>query len=96
MATSEGIGVLQLECPQSHPVGRILKGAPHQSSQYDPGAAGGPREFWPQEDADGRFKRHCTRCDKQVGESASALQSKLSELIFNETETHATATLSYL
>ena len=39
----EGIGMLKLECPQTHPVGRILKDAPHQAVQFDPGAQVGPR-----------------------------------------------------
>ena len=38
VGNQEGIGTLKLECPQGHPVGRILKEAPHQAVQYDPGA----------------------------------------------------------
>ncbi|SOJ54633.1 hypothetical protein MSIMFB_02126 [Mycobacterium simulans] len=45
MSYNEGIGYLKLECPQGHPVGRILKQVPHQAVQYDPGAQVGPRRF---------------------------------------------------
>nr|WP_082129587.1 hypothetical protein [Mycobacterium haemophilum] len=41
VARQAGVGVLKLECPQSHSVGRILKETPHQAIQYDPGAAVG-------------------------------------------------------
>lgn len=34
----EGVGTLKLECPQTHPVGRIPKEAPHQAGQFDPSA----------------------------------------------------------
>ncbi len=96
MGTNEGIGILQLECPQMHPVGRVLREAAHHGIQYDPGAAVGPRQFWPQEDEQGRFKTHCRHCDKAVWGSSAALQGKLSELIADDSETRGTATLQYL
>lgn len=96
MGTNEGIGILQLECPQRHSVGRVLKEAAHQAAQYDPGAAVGPRQFWPQEDEQGRFKTHCRHCDKPVGDVSATLQRKLSELIADDAQTHGTSTLSYL
>jgi hypothetical protein len=96
MGTNEGIGRLRLECPQGHGVGTILKEAPHHAPQYDPGAQVGPRQFWPQEDAQGRFVTRCANCDKPVGDSAAGLQTKLSQLTADESETRATATLSYL
>lgn len=96
MGGNEGIGVLQLECPQRHRVGRVLREAAHHAVQYDPGAAVGPRQFWPQEDEQGRFKTHCRHCDKPVWGPSATLQSKLSELIANESEIHGTATLQYL
>ena len=34
----EGVAMLKLECPQTHPVGRILKDAPHQPVQFDSSA----------------------------------------------------------
>ena len=71
------------------------KQAPHQAPQFDPGRCW-PREFWPQEDEKGRFKRHCARCDKPVGDSAATLQTKLSQLVADDSETHKTATLQYL
>jgi hypothetical protein len=96
VGNQEGIGTLKLECPQSHPVGRILKEAPHQAIQYDPGAAVGPRRFWPDEDEQPQFKTRCRHCDKPVGDATATLQSKLSNLIANASETTETATLPYL
>ena len=96
MSNNEGIGVLKLECPQSHPVGRILKEAPHHAVQYDPGAQVGSRRFWPDEDDQGRFTTRCRHCDKPVGDSTALLQNKLVKLIADEFETYGTATLPYL
>ncbi len=96
MSNLEGIGVLKLECPQGHPVGRILRDAPHQSVQYDPGAAVGQRRFWPDEDDQPRFATHCRFCDKPVGEAATTLQSKLADLFSDTTRGAAVATLPYL
>jgi hypothetical protein len=95
-ANQEGIGVLKLECPQTHPVGRILRDAPHQSTQYDPGAAVGPRRFWPGEDEYQQFKTVCRHCDKPVGDTTEALKSKFSELAASASETMGTTTLQYL
>ena len=92
----EGIGVLKLECPQGHPVGRILKEAPHQSVQYDPGAAVGPRRFWPDEDEQPHFKTHCRHCDKPVGDATATLQDQLAQLIGDASENYRSATLPYL
>ena len=96
VANQEGIGTLKLECPQSHPVGRILKDAPHQAVLYDPGAAVGPRRFWPDEDEQPQFKTHCRFCDKPVGESTATLQNKLANLIADVAQALETATLPYL
>lgn len=96
MSNQEGIGVLKLECPQSHPVGRILKEAPHQSVQYDPGAQVGPRRFWPQEDEQPQFRAHCRFCDKPVGDSTVTLQNKLRTLIEHASQTVQTATVPYV
>lgn len=96
MGSNEGIGALRLECPQGHSVGTIRKQAPHQAPQYDPGASVGPRRPWPEEDEQGRFKTRCGHCDKPVGDSAATLQSKLSALIADDSETYGTATLTYL
>jgi hypothetical protein len=96
VSNNEGIGSLKLECPQGHRVGAILKEAPHHTPQYDPGAQVGPRQFWPVEDAQGRFVTRCNSCDKSVGDSTSALQSKLSQLTADMSETRGTATLPYL
>jgi hypothetical protein len=92
----EGIGVLKLECPQGHPVGRILKEAPHQSVQYDPGVAVGPRRFWPDEDEQPQFKTRCPHCDKPVGEATAALQDKLAQLIADVSDSYRSTTLPYL
>jgi hypothetical protein len=96
VASQEGIGTLKLECPQTHPVGRILKEAPHQAVQYDPGAAVGPRRFWPDEDDQPQFKVHCRFCDKTVGESTATLQNKLANLIADGAQAIGTTALSYL
>jgi hypothetical protein len=96
MGNQEGIGTLKLECPQSHPVGKILKEAPHQQVVYDPGAQVGPRRFWPDEEDQPQFKTRCPYCDKPVGDAASALQEKHRNLVFNMSETIETATLPYL
>jgi hypothetical protein len=96
MSNIEGIGFLRLECPQGHSLGTILKQAPHQSPMYDPGAQAGSREFWPQEDGQGRFVKRCNSCDKSVGDATSALQAKLVELTMDMSETRATTTLQYL
>lgn len=96
VANQEGIGLLKLECPQTHPVGRILKDAPHQSVQYDPGAQVGPRRFWPGENEDFEFNMHCRFCEKPVGEATATLQTKLSALIDDAAQTTGTATLPYL
>lgn len=92
----EGIGVLKLECPQGHPVGRVLKEAPHQSVQFDPGAAVGPRRFWPDEDDQPQFRAGCRFCDKPVGDATATLQGKLADLVISDAETIATATLPYV
>lgn len=96
MSNQEGIGVLKLECPQTHPVGRILREAPHQALQYDPGAAVGRRRFWPDEEDQPNFKSHCRFCDRPVGDATAALQSKLATLVADASQTYATATLPYL
>jgi hypothetical protein len=92
----EGIGTLKLECPQRHPVGRILKEAPHQAVMYDPGAVVGPRRFWPDEDEQPQFKTHCRFCDQPVGDLTASLQSQLGIVINDASETVETATLSYV
>ncbi len=96
VGNQEGIGTLKLECPQGHPVGRILKQAPHQAVQYDPGAQVGPRRFWPDEDEQPQFKTRCRFCDKPVGESTATLQKKLGNLVADGAEVTGTATLPYL
>ncbi|OSC36589.1 hypothetical protein [Mycobacterium decipiens] len=96
MTNSEGIGFLKLECPQGHPVGRILKQVPHQLVQYDPGASVGPRRHWPQEGEQHQFKTRCPHCDKPVGDSTATLQNKLSELLADASEAYGTATVPYL
>ncbi|QUR67123.1 hypothetical protein [Mycobacterium spongiae] len=96
MSNNEGIGVLKLECPQRHPVGRILKEVPHQNVQYDPGASVGPRRFWPEEGDQPQFSTRCRFCDKSVGESAANLRSELSELIADSSETYRTTALPFL
>jgi hypothetical protein len=95
MSNNEGIGTLKLECPQMHPVGRILKEAPHQAIQYDPGAQVGARRFWPDERDQPQFTAHCRHCDKPVGDSAATLQAKLRTLIDHVSESYATVTLPY-
>lgn len=92
---AEGIGTLKLECPQGHPVGRILKDAPHQAVQYDPGAMVGPRRFWPDEDEQPRFTASCRFCEKPVGDATATLQVKLAEVIADAAATTGTATLTY-
>lgn len=96
MSFVEGIGTLKLECPQMHPVGRILRESAHQSVQYDPGAAVGPRRFWPNENDQPHFTTHCRFCDKSVGEPTATLQAKFAELLADASETHRTTTLPYV
>lgn len=96
VGNQEGIGTLKLECPQGHPVGRILKDAPHQSVQYDPGAVVGPRRFWPDEDEHAQFAASCRFCEKPVGDATATLQVKLAEVIADAAVTTGTATLAYL
>jgi hypothetical protein len=96
VANQEGIGVLKLECPQSHPVGRILRDAPYQSVLYDPGAVVGPRRFWPDEDEHTTFKTHCRFCDKPVGEATATLQSQLANVLADAAVVTGTAALRYL
>jgi hypothetical protein len=96
MSFNEGIGTLKLECPQAHPVGRILREAAHQSVQYDPGAAVGPRRFWPEEAEQTRFTAQCRFCDKPVGEATRTLRDKFTELLADTVETYRTITLPYL
>lgn len=91
----EGIGMLKLECPQGHPVGRIGKDAPHQSVHFDPGAQVGPRRFWPDEDEQPNFATRCRFCDKPVGEATSTLQTRLASVIADASATAETATLPY-
>jgi hypothetical protein len=95
-ANQEGIGTLKLECPQTHPIGRILKDVPHQLVQYDPGADVGPRRFWPDEDEQQQFKTRCRYCDKPVGDATATLQSKFNDLSASASEITDTATLPYL
>ncbi|OBK18361.1 hypothetical protein [Mycobacterium asiaticum] len=96
MSFSEGIGTLKLECPQAHPVGRILREAAHQSVQYDPGAAVGPRRFWPADGEQAQFTAHCRFCDRPVGDATATLQAKFAELIADVAQTYGTVTLPYL
>jgi hypothetical protein len=96
VGNQEGIGVLKLECPQLHPVGRLLKEHPHQMVQYDPGAAVGPRRFWPDEDEQPTFKVHCRFCDKPVGEATTTLRNQLATLIADAAALTGTASLQYL
>ncbi|MCV7351721.1 hypothetical protein [Mycobacterium parmense] len=95
-ANQEGVGMLKLECPQGHPVGRLLRDAPHQSVQYDPGAVVGPRRFWPDEQDQPRFTPRCRFCEKPVGEATTALQTKLNDVLADATATTASAMLSYV
>ncbi|KQH75045.1 hypothetical protein AO501_19435 [Mycobacterium gordonae] len=96
MSFNEGIGTLKLECPQAHPVGRIMRETAHQSTQYDPGAVVGPRRFWPAESEQTRFTAHCRFCDKTVGENTATLRAKFAELLADTGETYRTTTLPYL
>lgn len=96
VANQEGIGMLKLECPQGHPVGRILRDAPHQAVQYDPGAVVGPRRFWPDEDDQPQFKSSCRFCEKPVGDATAALQTKLADVLADMSATTGTVTLAYL
>ena len=96
VGNQEGIGTLKLECPQSHPVGRILKDVPHQQVQFDPGAMVGPRRFWPEEDEQSQFKTRCSQCDKPVGDATATLRDKLRDLLADQVETYETTTLPYL
>jgi hypothetical protein len=96
VGNQEGIGTLKLECPQAHPVGRILKEHPHQMVAFDPGAVVGDRRSWPDESDQPQFKVNCRFCDKPVGESTSALQAKLANLLDDAAATLETATLPYL
>lgn len=95
VGNQEGIGILKLECPQGHPVGRLLKDAPHQAVAFDPGAQVGPRRFWPDEDDQPRFTVQCRFCDKPVAEATTALQNKLAALLDDAAASSATTTLAY-
>jgi hypothetical protein len=92
----EGIGALKLECPQMHPVGKILKDAPHQAVVYDPGAQFGERRFWPDEADQPQFKVNCRYCDKPVGDATATIQSKFRGVVDSASETTEVATLPYL
>jgi hypothetical protein len=94
-ANQEGIGILKLECPQSHPVGRLLKETPHQPVLYDPGASVGPRRFWPDEDEQPQFSTRCRFCEKPVADVTATLQAKLATLVNDVAETYGTTTLPY-
>lgn len=96
VGNQEGIGTLKLECPQMHPVGRILKEAPHQQVQYDPGAAYGQRRFWPDDDELRQFKVRCRFCDKPVGDATETLKGRFSNLLARASESTEIATLQYV
>ncbi|WP_406816168.1 hypothetical protein [Mycobacterium sp. M23085] len=96
VGNQEGVGMLKLECPQRHPVGRILKDAPHQSVQFDPGAQVAPRRFWPDEEEQPNFKTHCRFCEKPVADATSALQTKLASVVADASATAETVTLPYV
>lgn len=96
VGNQEGIGILKLECPQGHPVGRVLKEAPHQTVAYDPGAQVGPRRFWPDEDDQPQFTTRCRFCDKPVGDATTTLQNDLATLVADASQTTGIATLPYL
>jgi hypothetical protein len=96
VGNQEGVGMLKLECPQRHPVGRLLKDAPHQSVQFDPGAQVGPRRFWPDEGEQPNFTALCRFCDKPVGDATSTLQSKLAAVLADASVTAETSTLPYV
>jgi hypothetical protein len=93
---NEGIGVLRLQCKQMHPVGRIMKEAPHQQIAFDPGAQYGDRRFWPDEQDQPQFNLDCQYCHKSVGEATSSLQSKLRDVIDSMSETHKIVVLPYV
>jgi hypothetical protein len=96
MSNQEGIGILKLECPQSHPVGRILKEAPHQQVVYDPGVQVGPRRFWPDEQDQPQFNVSCPQCGRAVGDASTALQDKHRNLVMSMSETSEVATLPFV
>ena len=96
MTNYEGIGTLKLECPQMHPVGRILKEAPHQQVVFDPGAQAGPRRFWPDEEDQPQFTIRCSQCDRPVSEATSTLQDKHRNLLFSINEVTETTTLPFV
>ena len=96
VGNQEGIGVLKLECPQAHPVGRILKEAPHQAVLFDPGAMVGPRRFWPNEDEQPQFTVHCRFCDKPVREATATLQGQLATLVADASQTIGTVTMQFV
>jgi hypothetical protein len=95
MSMNEGIGTLKLECPQGHPVGRILKEAAYQAVQFDPGAQVGSRRFWPDERDQPQFTVHCRFCDKPVGDAASTLQTKFRTVLEDASQTVVITTLPY-
>jgi hypothetical protein len=92
----EGIGTLKLECPRNHPVGRILKEAPHQQVVFDPGVAVGDRRFWPDEADQPQFTIRCSQCDRPVGDATTALQDKHRNVVFSMSETTEIATLPFV
>ncbi|OBA59072.1 hypothetical protein A5647_18555 [Mycobacterium sp. 1100029.7] len=96
MSNQEGIGTLKLECPQSHPVGRILKEAPHQQVVYDPGAQVGPRRFWPDEQDQPQFQVQCRQCDRPVIGATTELQDRHRNVVLNASETIEIATLPFV
>lgn len=96
MGNHEGIGTLKLECPQMHPVGRLLRESPHQLLMFDPGAVVGERRFWPGENEHQQFKVNCRFCERPVGDATSTLQSKVNDVIGSASETVAITTLPYV
>ena len=96
VANQEGVAILKLECPETHPVGRILREAPYQSVQYDPGAVVGPRRYWPDEGDQPQFSTRCRFCDKPVGAATATLQNTLGVLLDDAAQTVGTITLPYL
>jgi hypothetical protein len=96
VSNQEGIGTLKLECPQMHPVGRLLKESPHQLLMFDPGAVVGERRFWPAEDEHQQFTVNCRFCERPVGDSTATLRSKVNGVIENASETVETTTLAFL
>jgi hypothetical protein len=90
---AEGIGELDLLCPQEDVVARLIKQATHQPIQLSlPGRA---RQNWPRDDEGPDFIEDCPTCHRPVQGHTAAIQANMDELVNDRNEHRGGLVLSW-